>query len=108
MPRAGLVAAFLACLLLSCNEKRPQPSTAPPDSAFVRYYADRMILEEENRIAKADSLTAGRLRDSLNLVYGLTEAAAREKLDSYKSDIKNWKQFFDRVTKRLEILQQPR
>ena len=101
-----LCIGLAAVALLSCNQRTSPSGTVLPDSVFVRYYADRMILEEDNRIQKHDSLLSLRRLDSLNSRYTITGAQADAQLNSYKTDLGTWKQFFERVSRRIESLQQ--
>ncbi|HUL42964.1 MAG TPA: hypothetical protein VLY03_01265 [Bacteroidota bacterium] len=90
---------------LRCSPARMTPPPLPED-AFVRYYADRLILKNEGDIQAADSLTTVRRLDTLSQQYRFRPEQVNAALEYYRHDGERWAHFHELVSRRLEQLQQ--
>lgn len=75
------------------------------ESTFVRLYADRLILQEEAKLAGTDSVMLHHQLDSLCESYGIEDSDVEQNLVHYQEDLATWKEFYDKVVQRLEELQ---
>ena len=106
MRRFLLVGLSLAPFLgLSCA---PNRLAAPPlqEDAFVRFYADRLIVSNEAAIQGVDTLTVNHRLDSLLHQYSFHPDQISDALEYYKQDGERWAHFHELVSRRLEQLQQ--
>lgn len=98
---------FLASLLLlvsACSLR--QDEAAPiPEEEFVRLYADMLIAREELTLRGMAGETDA-WNDSLYRAYGVSADKVASTLRTYQSELSSWKAFHEKVTHRLEALQQ--
>ena len=102
------IASCLLLLLLAAGCSQPGPSSHPAasDSLFVNLTADRMIVQEESDIMRCDSAAARRRLDSLYRKYGKSAAEVAATTAHLQEKPEVWKDFYERVVHRIEILQQ--
>jgi len=106
MRRFLLVELSLALFIgLSCA---PDRLTPPPlqEDVFVRYYADRLILNNEAAIQGVDTLTVNHRLDSLSRQYSFHPDQITASLEYYRQNGERWAHFHELVSRRLEQLQQ--
>jgi len=96
---------FSTFLLIGCTNKNESFSPIPEES-FIRLYADVLVIREESALAQTDSLPERRKTDSLCTIYGVTRAQFDLTLADKKKDLRQWKEFYEKVAKRLDSLQQ--
>jgi len=76
-----------------------------PEDTFVRFYADKLIMKEENVLLHSDSSTVQRRMDSLYQAYHTTPAQVQATVSDYKTDVMKWRDFYQKVDRRLDTLQ---
>jgi len=103
--KTRLLLCFVALLLCSCSKKQ-QAASALPEDLFVRFYADKLIIQEESVLLHSDSTTTNHRIDSLYQAYNITSTQVQATIADYKTDVAKWKDFYDKVIQRLESLQQ--
>jgi len=99
-----LLSVILVLVLCACS-KRHGSGDVVDEETFVNYYSDRLVVIEENNLAHSDSLNSRHRLDSLLEAYQITPAQLQATITSYRGDIEKWKEFYDRVNKRLDSLQ---
>ena len=96
---------LLTLIFFSCSKEKPAVNLLP-DSTIVNFQSDFMVIHEENQITRADREVVRRKTDSLYHAYGVTKQQVDTTLNYYKNDYNRWKDFYHRVTRRLEQMQQ--
>ena len=97
---AAVVLPFIA----GCARQTPNVGGISEDT-FVRYYADKLIVEEESSLRRLDTALVRKRVDSLDRAYGILPEQLRQTILEYKTDVPKWREFYDRVSKRLDSLQ---
>ena len=103
---------FLAFVPCGCGAGAPSAPAPIDRDTYVRLTADRMVLEEELRLAavppggRPDTALLSRRVDSLYGAYRVSRGAAEETERWYKADPGRWRGLEDLVAKRLEILEE--
>lgn len=94
-------------LLFICScSKNKAVTEVIPESTFVKFYADSLILSEEVKMTHADSTMFIHGLDSLYQKYNLNIEQIDRSYRYYKEDLIRWRDFYSKVIKRLEHLQQ--
>jgi hypothetical protein len=106
MTQPLVLGATLLLLIAGCAAPGGGHHPATADSLFVNFYADRLILTEEDNILRRDSSARENRLDSLRRVYHFSQAEVETTTASLQKDPGDWKEFYDRVVRRLEHLQQ--
>ena len=75
------------------------------EERFVNFYADYLVLQEENRNHNLDSLTLHRRLDSLYQAHHFTREQLAATMTEYNKDALRWKEVYEKVVKRLETMQ---
>ena len=104
MKHVLLVILCSSVVVIGCTNDRSNVA-AIPETTFVNYYTDWLILQEEAKISRFDSPTIQHKRDSLCQRYGVTQRQIDQTLHEHQQDLTAWRQFYDKVVKRLEQLQ---
>jgi hypothetical protein len=99
----GVIAVLI--FLSSCVRHESGNSEVVPESTFVSYYADRLVFQEEFRLVHPDSALVHQKQDSLCRHYGVTPEKIARTTRKYQQDLAVWRQFYDKVVKRLAQLQ---
>lgn len=92
-------------LLPSCRNAS-LPGSLLDRARLVVVYADLLIVREENNISRLDSSQARIRIDSLCRTYQTSSARVESSIQFYKSDINQWREFYDEVAARIETIQQ--
>jgi hypothetical protein len=100
----SLSLAGVSLAVLSCSNPRPR-SRAIPEERLVELYANVLVVREEGRVRGSDTLAVSKRTDSLCAAYGLTRVQLQTELGSERSDLAGWKEFYEKVIRRLEQLQ---
>lgn len=69
------------------------------ENNFVNLYADLLIAKEIHRGNDSGFIKA---RDSIYASYNVNHFMVEKTLEYYNSDTEKWKQFFEKVVRRLE------
>lgn len=69
------------------------------EKSFVNLYADLLVAKEIYRGNDSGYIKA---RDSIYTSYNVNHFMVEKTLEYYNSDIEKWKQFFEKVVRRLE------
>lgn len=85
--------------------KKPAGGDVIPENTFVWFYADKLIMKEESVLLHSDSSTVQRRTDSLYQVYHITPAQVQATVSDYKTDVMRWRDFYQKVDRRLDTLQ---
>ncbi len=96
---------FVLFSLISCK-KESKDSPFQTDSTVVNFYADSTIVYEEMIMGDKDTLKFRHQIDSLRSNYNLTTEKVHLALVSYQKDMLHWRDFYEKVLKRIEYLQQ--
>jgi hypothetical protein len=94
---------LLLLLFSSCN-RNDTSAQEIPEEKFVRFYSDLLILENEIKPAKPDTIAFKRRIDSLYHAYNIDSAAVDKTIKYYNGDIARWKGFYEKVTLNLQII----
>ena len=98
---------FLAFLIpLSSCKKNGKDSPPYSEDRFVNLYADLMVLREEGIMNDVDSATHRKKTDSLYHFYEIDSVQLRNEIGTYNKEATRWKDFFEKVSRRLETLKQ--
>jgi len=97
--------SIIVLLATSCTKENRQTSVLP-DSVFVKFYADSLIVSEEVKVGKMDSNRLKQKVDSLYKEYHLTSEQTATTLRYHQDKIERWRDFYSKIVKRLELLQQ--
>jgi len=100
-----LYCTIIVLLATSCIKENRQKSVLP-DFVFVKFYADSLIASEEVKVGKMDSNHLKQKVDSLYKEYHLTSEQTATTLRYHQDNIERWQDFYAKVVKRLELLQQ--
>ena len=99
---------YLHCLfllfLLSCSVKK---EAHPPisDEKFIQFYADYLIVQDENYLGSKDSADAVRRFDSLYQYYHITKAQVDSTRSIYNNDLAKWQFIYEKAIARMDSLQ---
>jgi uncharacterized protein DUF4296 len=96
---------FWCSLLLPACRKNEVIQPGIPEGAFIRLYADVLILKDEATLSRADSLQLGRGLDSLYESHHTTRSQFDATLEYYKKDLSRWMKFYQAVISRLDSVQ---
>lgn len=110
MRTIGVFSSIILVIFLSvnCSEEKVPNRSIIPQEKFVLLYVDILMAGESGNLSGVDSsVTPPRpaVLDSLYGAYGVTEAQVKETIDEYSKDLRLWKEFYDQVVARLEIMQ---
>ncbi|MDI6766625.1 MAG: hypothetical protein QME52_07370 [Bacteroidota bacterium] len=95
---------IFSCLIFQACSKNHSDSNELPDSIIVNFQANLLIIQEENRLMGNDSTLKHRI-DSLYHYYQVTEQEVENTIHYLKSDLNIWRDFNEKMVKRLEYLQ---
>src|SRR5213594_2475428 len=95
---------FSTFFLIVCTNKNERIPPIPEES-FINLYADLLVIREESILAQADSIQERRQFDSLYASYHVTSEQFDLTLADRKKDLAKWREFYEKVSKRLESLQ---
>ncbi len=96
--------AVVGAVLCSCSKKQAGGEVMAED-AFVKFYADKLVMKEESVLLHPDSSTMQRRMDSLYQVYHTTPAQIQATVSDYRTDVMRWKDFYQKLEWRLDTLQ---
>jgi hypothetical protein len=94
---ADIKLLFLILLIFSLSSCKSNSKI--DEQVFVNLYADLLIAKEMNRGNDSNYIKA---RDSIYAVYKVDHFMVQRTLDYYNSDTEKWKNFFQKVVRRLE------
>jgi hypothetical protein len=94
---ADIKLLFLILLVFSLSSCKSNSKI--DEQVFVNLYADLLIAKEMNRGNDSDYI---KVRDSIYAVYKVDHFMVQRTLDYYNSDTEKWKNFFQKVVRRLE------
>jgi hypothetical protein len=94
--------ALLIAALSTVGCQRGLIPETVPEATLVEVYADKLILQEEAKLAGLDSAATDRRLDSLYRAHRLTRPDVDSALARSARDLPAWKQFYEKVVKRLE------
>jgi len=100
-----LYCSIIVILINSCARENQRTSVLP-DSTFVKFFADSLIASEETRIGRLDSSHLRHKVDSLYTEYHFTREQTAITLRYHQDNIERWRDFYSKVVKRMELLQQ--
>jgi hypothetical protein len=100
-----LYCSIIVFLVTSCTKENRQTNVLP-DSIFVKFYADSLVVSEDVKVGKMDSNHLKQKMDSLYKEYNLTSEQTATTLRYHQDNIERWRDFYAKVVKRLELLQQ--
>jgi len=103
MPYNILFLLTVIISLCSCSTKR-ESIPGIPEETFINLYSDLLIIREDATLRAIQSGEKQSAIDSIYQNYGVTEAIVQSRIDHYKRNLSNWKEFHEKVTKRLELL----
>jgi hypothetical protein len=95
---------FLLLILFSSCSRNNTGEQAIPEEKFVKFYSDLLILENEIKPAKPDTVAFKRRIDSLYRAYNIDSAAVNKTIKYYSDDITRWKTFYEKVTLNLQVI----
>jgi hypothetical protein len=104
MHRPYYILLIVAFMIASCSRGHSD-STFSPDDQFTDYYAHLLILKEEGKLLMTDSTHMNMRIDSLRIAFHMTKGYVDSTVSTYQSDLQRWRQFYDLVIKRLEVIQ---
>jgi len=97
---------FIPILLLcSCSSEKSSEKVLP-DSTFVKFFADSLIISDEIKIGRMDSSQLRIKIDSLYNKYRFTRDETAITLGYHQENIERWKTFYEKVIKQMELIQQ--
>ncbi|MFN4111529.1 MAG: DUF4296 domain-containing protein [Ignavibacteria bacterium] len=85
---------FLLISILSCKS-----NYRIEENSFVNLYADLLVAKEIYRGNDSGYIKA---RDSIYTIYDVNHFMVQRTIEYYNSDVEKWKQFFEKVVRRLE------
>lgn len=91
--------------LCSCSKNKAVTEVIP-ESTFVKFYVDSLILSEEVKISPTDSTMFSQGLDSLYKKYNLNIEQIEKSYRFYQEDLLRWRDFYSKAIVRLEYLQQ--
>jgi hypothetical protein len=89
-----------------CTTSGGKTGTLVSDTTFINLYADKLIVTEESNITGADSAVREHRLDSLYRKYGTTPEKVGTSVTNLQQNPATWKEFYDHVVRRIEVLQQ--
>lgn len=99
--------AFLSLLLLTCCSGSPERKDVTlPDSSFVYYLADSLILDERRKIDGIDSSHWALMVDSLRIHHRCDLPGLRLSHSYYSSEITLTDSLISMLIRRIEFIQQ--
>ncbi len=101
-PHVTLLLAAVA--LLSCSKERNGPPILPEET-LVAAYADLLVIRERAGLLNQDSTEIRKETDSLLLGYHTDRSGLERSLEPYRRNLTAWKQFYEKVGRRLETIQ---
>lgn len=90
---------FICFILLSISILSCKSNYRIDENNFVNLYADLLVAKEIYRGNDSGYIKA---RDSIYTVYNVNHFMVQRTLEYYNSDVEKWKQFFEKVVRRLE------
>ena len=100
-----LVFSLLAAVFNSCtDDNRKSTSKILPESTFVFYFADSIVITEENKLIQSEPNQKKKMIDSLIHKYGINQSQLAATHRYYMEDLKRWHNFYLKVIERLEKL----
>jgi hypothetical protein len=100
------IVCFCAFFISGCAIRSNHPPDVLPESTFVAYFADSLILNEDRKFSGMDNSEWKKGVDSLRLLYNCSLKDIEASHIYFKSDLSKWESFYKNVTQRLEHLQQ--
>ena len=98
---------FIALFLFSVSCKKDAPvSGAIPEDRLVDLYSHALILQEEGKISGRDSTWIAERIDSFYRSENLNRNEIESALQHYKQELPRWREFYEKVVKKLERIQQ--
>ena len=107
MTKSLMIGPLAALLLVSCGKQGHTDGIIPED-AFVRVYADMLIVNGQERMTNADTSQNRRMIDSVYRSHGVSRGDVGVTIDYYNSHLERWKDVLDKVDARLQALQAER
>ena len=95
---------FILLLLFSSCNRHDSEVQPLPEHKVVNFYADLLILQNEDTPLKPDTLAFNRRIDSLYRSYGFDTASVNTTIRYYNGDISRWKTLYEKVMKRIEAI----
>ncbi len=92
--------AFAAC---SRNDQTPSPRI--PEDRFASYYASALVITQEGKLLKYDTLMTRHRIDSLQRTYQFSKEDVEETMKFYHNDLNRWKDLNLKVVKNIEEMQ---
>jgi hypothetical protein len=99
-----MIGPLAALLLISCGRQSHVDSIIPED-AFIRVYADMLIVNGQERMTNADTSHNRRMIDSVFRSHGVSRGDMGVTIDYYNNHLDRWKDVLDKVDARLQTLQ---
>ena len=100
----GFLCAVGLLLAVGCS-KRHEAEPFPNEDTYVRIYSDILIEERRVEILHQDPALLMNWKDSLFARNGMNPKEYEEVIAQRKAGLENWKEFNQRVARRLEELQ---
>ena len=104
MKYSTFILIILTFTIISCA-KKPQTGYIIPEEKFVSVYGDMVVINDVEKMTKADSAHNRRQIDSVFQSYSVTRDQFQRTVDYYNSDLEQWGGILEKVSKRLEALQ---
>lgn len=101
--------AVTLSLIAGCSRHQQPRKDIIPREKFVDLYVELLVAGEGGKLSKIDSTLTpphSPLLDTIYTKYGMTETQVRETIDDYSKDLRQWKNFYGEVIKKLEEMQQ--
>lgn len=102
----NLKIVVLLLIFLGCENRWNKPNEILPESTFVAYFADSLILNESRKLSGMNDSVWKNDLDSLRKFHNCTPKSIEASFNFYKKDLQSWESFYKNVTLRLEHLQQ--
>lgn len=96
---SGLIA------LISCSRNFQEPPPKIPEDRFASYYASALVITQEGKLFKYDTLVTKRRIDSLQRSFSFSNADVEQTLHFYHNDLTKWKELNLKVIKNIEAMQ---